>query len=61
MKERNPTFEKCQTEKKLDLTATINAKMAYSAADLVVIAVPASYDSMIQHFEKLIKGYTEKQ
>lgn len=36
-KVRNPTFEKCQTEKKLDLTATINAKMAYSAAELVAL------------------------
>ena len=37
-------------EKELDLTATLDAEMAYSAADFVVIAAPTNYDSTTQHF-----------
>ena len=44
-------IEKYLTEKKLNLTATLDAKMAYSAADFVVIAAPTNYDSSTQHFD----------
>ena len=35
----------------MDLTATLDAKMAYSAVDFAVIAVPTNYDSTTQHFD----------
>ena len=35
-------IEKYLAEKELDLTATLDAKMAYSAADFVVIAAPTN-------------------
>lgn len=38
-------IEKYLAEKDLDLTATLDAEMAYSAADFVVIAAPTNYDS----------------
>ena len=44
-------IEKYFAEKNLDLTATLNAEEAYSAADFVVIAVPTNYDSATQHFD----------
>ena len=44
-------IEKYLLEKELDLTATLDAKMAYSAADFVVIAAPTNYDSTTQHFD----------
>lgn len=44
-------IEKYLAEKELDLTATLDAKMAYSAADFVVIAAPTNYDSTTQHFD----------
>ena len=44
-------IEKYLVEKKLDLTATLDTKAAYSAADFVVIAVPTNYDSSTQHFD----------
>ena len=44
-------IEKYLSEKKLDLTATLDAKMAYSVADFVVIAAPTNYDSSTQHFD----------
>ena len=44
-------IEKYLAEKNLDLTATIDAKAAYSAADFVVIAAPTNYDSRTQHFD----------
>ena len=43
--------EKYLTEKKLDLTATLDGKEAYSKADFVVIAAPTNYDSKTQHFD----------
>ena len=44
-------IEKYLAEKDLDLTATLDAEMAYSAADFVVIAAPTNYDSFTQHFD----------
>ena len=44
-------IEKYLAEKELDLTATLDAKLAYSAADFVVIAAPTNYDSTTQHFD----------
>lgn len=44
-------IEKYLAEKKLDLTATLDVKMAYSNADFVVIAAPTNYDSATQHFD----------
>lgn len=44
-------IEKYLAEKELDLTATLDAKIAYSAADFVVIAAPTNYDSATQHFD----------
>lgn len=44
-------IEKYLTEKKLDLTATLDAELAYSNSDFVVIATPTNYDSSTQHFD----------
>lgn len=44
-------IEKYLAEKELDLTATLDAKVAYSNADFVVIAAPTNYDSATQHFD----------
>jgi UDPglucose 6-dehydrogenase len=44
-------IEKYLAEKDLDLTATLDAEMAYAAADFVVIAAPTNYDSATQHFD----------
>ncbi len=44
-------IEKYLAEKQLDLTATLDAKAAYSDADFVVIAAPTNYDSATQHFD----------
>lgn len=44
-------IEKYLAEKDLDLTATLDAEMAYSAADFIVIAAPTNYDSSTQHFD----------
>ena len=39
------------TTKELDLTATLDAAMAYSRADFVVIAAPTNYDSKKNFFD----------
>lgn len=44
-------IEKYLAEKDLDLTATLDAKEAYSNADFVVIAAPTNYDSATQNFD----------
>lgn len=44
-------IEKYLAEHDLDLTATLDAEMAYSIADFVVIAAPTNYDSSTQHFD----------
>ena len=38
-------IERYLKEEKLNLTATLDAAMAYAAADFVVIAAPTNYDS----------------
>ena len=38
-------------EKELDLTATLDAEMAYKEADFVVIAAPTNYDSQKNYFD----------
>ena len=61
-------IEKYLAEKDLDLTATLDAKAAYSNADFVVIAAPTNYDSHTQHFDtsaveaviKLVMEYTRR-
>ena len=44
-------IEKYLSEKELDLTATLDAKLAYSNADFVVIAAPTNYDSQKNYFD----------
>ena len=44
-------IEKYLAEKELDLTATLDAKGAYSIADFVVIAAPTNYDSQKNFFD----------
>lgn len=44
-------IEKYLAEKELDLTATLDAKAAYSDADFVVIAAPTNYDSQKNFFD----------
>lgn len=44
-------IEKYLAEKKLMLTATLDAQKAYSDADFVVIAAPTNYDSQTKHFD----------
>ena len=59
-------IEKYLAEKELDLTATLDAKEAYSDADFVVIAAPTNYDSKKNFFDtsaveaviKLVIEYT---
>ena len=44
-------IEKYLAEKKLDLTATLDAESAYKEADYVVIAAPTNYDSQKNFFD----------
>lgn len=44
-------IEKYLAEKELDLTATLDAKLAYSNADFIVIAAPTNYDSQKNFFD----------
>ena len=44
-------IEKFFAEKKLDLTATLDADKAYATADFVVIAAPTNYDSNKNFFD----------
>ena len=48
---RDEYIEEYLAEKELDLTATLNAKEAYSDADFVVIAAPTNYDSKKNFFD----------
>lgn len=44
-------IEKYFAEKVLDLTATLDADLAYKEADFVVIATPTNYDSQKNYFD----------
>jgi UDPglucose 6-dehydrogenase len=44
-------IEKYFAEKELDLTATLDAEMAYREAEYVVIAAPTNYDSQKNYFD----------
>ena len=44
-------IEKYFAEKKLDLTATLDAASAYKDADIVVIATPTNYDPVKNYFD----------
>ena len=44
-------IEKYFAEKQLDLTATLDAEMAYKDAEIVVIAAPTNYDSQKNYFD----------
>ena len=44
-------IEKYFAEKQLDLTATLDAEMAYKEADIVVIAAPTNYDIQKNYFD----------
>lgn len=44
-------IEKYFAEKKLNLTATLDAEMAYSSAEIVIIAAPTNYDSQKNFFD----------
>ena len=44
-------IEKYLAEKELDLTATLDAEVAYSDAEFVVIAAPTNYDSRKNFFD----------
>ncbi|WP_373209273.1 nucleotide sugar dehydrogenase [Allofournierella massiliensis] len=44
-------IEKYLAEKQLNLTATLDAKAAYSDADFVIIAAPTNYDSKKNYFD----------
>ena len=44
-------IEKYFAEKELDLTATLDAEMAYKDAEFIVIAAPTNYDSQKNYFD----------
>lgn len=44
-------IEKYLVEKKLNLTATLDGKAAYSEADFIVIAAPTNYDPVKNYFD----------
>lgn len=44
-------IEKYFAEKQLDLTATLDAEMAYKEAEIVVIAAPTNYNSQKNYFD----------
>ena len=48
---RDEYIEKYLAEKKLDLTATLDAEDAYKKADFVVVAAPTNYDSRKNYFD----------
>ena len=45
------TIEKYLAEKELNLTATLDAEVAYKDANFVVIAAPTNYDSKKNFFD----------
>lgn len=44
-------IEKYLSEKKLDLTATLDAENAYKNADFIIISTPTNYDSKMNYFD----------
>lgn len=44
-------IERYLKEKKLDLTATLDAESAYSVADFIIIATPTNYNSKKNYFD----------
>ena len=48
---RDDYIEKYLAEKKLDLTATLDAEYAYKNADYVIIAAPTNYNSKKNYFD----------
>ncbi len=44
-------IEKYLSEKKLDLTATLDGEAAYRNADFIIIAAPTNYDSKLNFFD----------
>ena len=48
---RDEYIEKYLAEKELNLTATLDATMAYREAEFVVIAAPTNYDSQKNYFD----------
>ncbi len=44
-------IEEYLATKELDLTATLDAELAYSKADFVIIATPTNYDSVKNYFD----------
>ena len=48
---RDEYIERYLTDKKLDLTATLDGKAAYSDADFVIIAAPTNYDPQKNFFD----------
>lgn len=48
---RDEDIERYLAEKELQLTATLDEAMAYSGADLIVVAVPTNYDSETDRFD----------
>ena len=48
---RDEYIEKFFREKELNLTATLDAKAAYSDADYVIVAAPTNYDSKKNYFD----------
>ena len=48
---RDEYIEKYLAEKELDLTATLDGRMAYELADFVVIAAPTNYDPKKNYFD----------
>ena len=57
---RDEYIEKFFAERELDLTATTDAKAAYSQADFVIIAVPTNYDPKKNFFDtSLVRAVIE--
>ncbi|MCP1111496.1 UDPglucose 6-dehydrogenase [Lachnospiraceae bacterium PF1-21] len=48
---RDEYLEKYLADEKLNLTATLDAKKAYSVADFIVIATPTNYESRTKSFD----------